>query len=156
MKVISVCALFGFFLIWYLVTEVWKLAPETLLPSPLKALETGIGKWSIKKPDGSTLPQHIFASLRVSLLGFCFGAVIGVPLGILGDKLGEIEGQAITQQRLRRAEPEKHSHPPSLQGDTDVDEAEHKPLRHSAVESAVKKLMGNISSSRTEMAVAPA
>ena len=60
----------------------------------------------------------------------------GVPLGIPGDKLGEIEGQAITQQRLRRAEPEKHSHPPSLQGDTDVDEAEHKPLRHSAVESA--------------------
>ena len=83
MKVISVCALFGFFLIWYLVTEVWKLAPETLLPSPLKALETGIGEWSIKKQDGSTLPQHIFASLRVSLLGFCFGAVIGVPLGIL-------------------------------------------------------------------------
>ena len=83
MKVISICALFGFFLIWYLVTEVWKLAPETLLPSPLKALETGITKWTVKKPDGSTLPQHIFSSLRVSLLGFCFGAVIGVPLGIM-------------------------------------------------------------------------
>ncbi|NBI89466.1 ABC transporter permease [Lachnospiraceae bacterium] len=83
MKVISICALFGFFLIWYLVTEVWKLAPETLLPSPLKALETGITKWNVKKPDGSTLPQHIFSSLRVSLLGFCFGAVIGVPLGIM-------------------------------------------------------------------------
>lgn len=83
LKVISVCSLLAFFLIWYLVTEVWKLAPSTLLPSPFKALDTGIIKWTTKRPDGSTLPQHIIASLKVSLLGFCFGAVIGVPLGIV-------------------------------------------------------------------------
>lgn len=83
LKLISVCSLIAFFLLWYLVTEILQLAPSTLLPSPVKALETGIEKWSHKKPDGSTLPTHIFASLRVSLLGFCFGACIGVPLGIV-------------------------------------------------------------------------
>ena len=83
LKIISVCSLLAFFLIWYLITEVWKLAPSTLLPSPLKALETGIQKWTVKRPDGSTLPRHIIASLKVSLLGFCFGAMIGVPLGII-------------------------------------------------------------------------
>lgn len=83
LKIISILSLFAFFLIWYIATDVMKLAPSTLLPSPIKALETGIEKWTAKRPDGSTLPVHILASLRVSLLGFCFGACIGVPLGIV-------------------------------------------------------------------------
>ena len=83
LKLISAAALMGFFLIWYLATEILELAPSTMLPSPLTALHTGIDKWASKRPDGSTLPQHIFSSLRVSLLGFCFGSVIGVPLGII-------------------------------------------------------------------------
>ena len=83
MKLISVCALFGFFLIWYIATDVLKLAPSTVLPSPLKALQTGIEKWTSKRPDGSTLPTHILASLRVSIMGFGLGALIGVPLGVV-------------------------------------------------------------------------
>ena len=82
-QIISICSVFGFFLLWYLITDVLELAPATILPSPLKALDTAIVKWGSKRPDGSTLPRHILASLRVSLLGFCFGAVIGVPLGII-------------------------------------------------------------------------
>ena len=81
LKLISVLSLCLFFLLWYLVTDVLKLAPATLFPSPVTALKTGIAKWTTKKPDGATLPTHIFSSLRVSLLGFCFGACIGVPLG---------------------------------------------------------------------------
>lgn len=83
LKIISACSLLAFFFIWYLVTDVWKLAPSTMLPSPLTALESGIAKWTGKRPDGSTLPTHILASLRVSILGFCFGSAIGVPLGII-------------------------------------------------------------------------
>lgn len=83
LKIISAGSLLAFFLIWYLATEVLHLAPATMLPSPLTALQTGIEKWSTKRPDGSTLPTHILASLRVSLLGFCFGSAIGVPLGII-------------------------------------------------------------------------
>lgn len=83
LKVVSVCSLFAFFFIWYLITDVFKLAPSTMLPSPLTALQTGIQKWTSKRPDGSTLPTHILASLRVSVMGFCFGSLIGVPLGIV-------------------------------------------------------------------------
>ena len=83
LKLISALSLCLFFLLWYLVTDVLKLAPATLFPSPVTALETGIAKWTTKKPDGATLPTHIFSSLRVSLLGFCFGACIGVPLGVV-------------------------------------------------------------------------
>lgn len=83
LKVISILSLFAFFLIWYLVTDVFRLAPATLLPSPVKAFQTAIVKLTSKKPDGSTLPTHIFSSLRVSVMGFCFGACIGVPLGVV-------------------------------------------------------------------------
>ena len=83
LKLISVLSLCLVFLLWYLVTDVLKLAPATLFPSPVTALKTGIAKWTTKKPDGATLPTHIFSSLRVSLLGFCFGACIGVPLGVV-------------------------------------------------------------------------
>ena len=83
LKLISALSLCLFFLLWYLVTDVLKLAPATLFPSPVTALKTGIAKWTTKKPDGATLPTHIFSSLRVSLLGFCFGACIGVPLGVV-------------------------------------------------------------------------
>jgi len=83
LKLVSIGALLLFFLIWELVTDVLHLVPSTMLPSPLKALNTMIGKWTIKKPDGSTLPQHILASLQVSLLGFCFGIIFGVPLGVI-------------------------------------------------------------------------
>ena len=74
LKLISALSLCLFFLLWYLVTDVLKLAPATLFPSPVTALETGIAKWTTKKPDGATLPTHIFSSLRVSLLDFSASA----------------------------------------------------------------------------------
>ncbi len=83
LKIVSVCSLFAFFFIWYLITDVFKLMPTTMLPSPVTALETGIDKWTSKRPDGSTLPSHILASLKVSVMGFCFGSIVGVPLGII-------------------------------------------------------------------------
>ena len=83
MTLISICALVSFFLIWYMVTDVWHLAPSTLLPSPVTALKMGIKKLSTKRPDGSTLQVHVLASLRVAVLGFCFAACIGVPLGVI-------------------------------------------------------------------------
>ena len=45
----------------------------------------------------------------------------------------------ITAQCLHCTQQEEHSLPPSLQGDTDIDEAEHEPLRHSPVYSASRK-----------------
>lgn len=83
LKLISFFSIVSFFLIWYLVTDVFKIFPTTMLPSPVTAFQTAVQKWTRKRPDGSTLPTHILSSLRVSVLGFCFGSVIGVPLGII-------------------------------------------------------------------------
>ena len=50
-----------------------------------------------------------------------------------------VKGGAVAKQRLRRTKSEKDRPAPSLQGDADVDEAEHKPLRHAAVKAACGK-----------------
>lgn len=80
--VISVCSLFSFFIIWYIATAVLHLMPDYSLPSPMQVLEAFITKLTKKAPDGGTLFQHIFASLKVALTGYVLGAVIGIPLGI--------------------------------------------------------------------------
>lgn len=83
LKLIAAVSLLAFFAVWELITDILHVVPSTMLPSPVKVLQAISMKWSTKKPDGSTLPQHILSSLQVSGLGFCFGAVFGVPLGIL-------------------------------------------------------------------------
>ncbi|MCD8351188.1 MAG: ABC transporter permease [Planctomycetaceae bacterium] len=80
---VSVLSLCGFFLIWYLVTEVLHWFPPQALPDPMHIVRSFIRKWSSRAPDGGTLPQHIWASLHLALYGFLLGAVIGIPLGII-------------------------------------------------------------------------
>lgn len=69
-------------LIWYLFTDVLGLIPALKLPGPTKVFQTFVKKFTVKKPDGATLPVHTWSSLKVALLGFGFGTVIGIPLGI--------------------------------------------------------------------------
>ena len=64
------------------------------------------------------------------------GVKEGALLGIHGGDFREVVGDAVAQHRLRHAQPEKHGHAFPPQGDADIDEAEHKPLRHPAVEPA--------------------
>jgi len=80
---ISIISLAVFFTIWQLITEEWKLFQSYQLPSPLRLLKTFIGKFSNRNPDGATLPQHIWASVKVALTGFFIGSVFGVPAGII-------------------------------------------------------------------------
>ena len=80
---ISLCSLLSFFIAWYLVTEVFRLFPPQGLPSPVTVFNSLIRKFTVRAPDGGTLPEHIWASLRLALHGFFLGAVIGIPLGIL-------------------------------------------------------------------------
>lgn len=82
-KMISIGSVFLFFLLWELVTDIWGLVPPTMLPSPVKVVETLGDKWTNQSPDGSTLPQHIIASLKVSGMGFCLGMLFGIPLGVV-------------------------------------------------------------------------
>lgn len=77
-----VISVFVFLGLWYLATAVLELVPARSLPDPIKVFSTLIKKMYIKIPDGATLPQHIWASLKVAMLGYVFGVIIGVPTGI--------------------------------------------------------------------------
>lgn len=79
---ISVISLATFFVIWYICTAILKLMPDYNLPDPIKVLKSFITKLTQKAPDGGTLFEHIFASLRVALTGYVLGAIVGIPLGI--------------------------------------------------------------------------
>ena len=66
LKLISALSLCLFFLLWYLVTDVLKLAPATLFPSPVTALKTGIAKWTTKKAGWGYAPHpHLLQPARL-------------------------------------------------------------------------------------------
>ena len=79
---ISALSILAVILIWYVCINVLHMKSETVFPGPARVLRTFITKFSSKAPDGATLPAHLWASIRVALLGYGLGAVIGVPLGI--------------------------------------------------------------------------
>lgn len=80
--IIAIATFAILFLLWYLLTDVFSVIPQLKLPGPTKVLDTFVTKMTKKTPDGATLPAHIWASLKVALLGFGLGTIIGLPLGI--------------------------------------------------------------------------
>lgn len=80
---LSVASVVLFITVWYLITEVLKVFPSNVFPSPVKIVKTFIYKLSNPNPDGGTLFEHIGASLKVALSGYFLALVIGIPLGIL-------------------------------------------------------------------------
>lgn len=79
---ISCASVLTVILIWYLCINVLHLKSETVFPGPVKVLKTFIQKLYTKSPDGATLGQHLWSSIKVALLGYFLGAAVGVPLGI--------------------------------------------------------------------------
>jgi ABC-type nitrate/sulfonate/bicarbonate transport system permease component len=79
---LSCSSIIAVLVIWYVCINVLKLKSETVFPGPVKVFRTFIEKQYTKMPDGATLPVHLWASIRVALLGYGLGVVIGVPLGI--------------------------------------------------------------------------
>lgn len=80
--IITVVSFLVFLLVWELLTDVFHLIPEKKLPSPVTLIETFVYKLSNENPDGNILIVHILTSLQESILGFCIGVGLGVPIGI--------------------------------------------------------------------------
>lgn len=80
---ISFISVFTFLLIWWLCTAVFKLAKPITLPDPITIIKTFITKLTHTAPDGGTLIQNTFASVKIALSGYFTAMIIGVPLGIL-------------------------------------------------------------------------
>jgi len=80
--IISIISFMVFILMWELLTDILHLIPERKLPSPITIVEVFFYKLFNTNPDGSVLGVHILTSLQESVMGFCIGIVIGIPLGI--------------------------------------------------------------------------
>ncbi len=80
---ISCLSVLTFLVIWYVCTKVLNLVRPTSLPDPITVVETFFYKLENKAPDGATLMQHMYSSLRIALYGYMLSIVIGVPLGIM-------------------------------------------------------------------------
>ncbi|WP_367924666.1 ABC transporter permease [uncultured Ruthenibacterium sp.] len=81
--IISCLSVLVFLGVWYLCTKVLGLVEPTSLPDPVSVVQTFFYKFTNKAPDGATLMQHMYSSLRIALYGYFLSIVIGVPLGIL-------------------------------------------------------------------------
>ncbi len=77
---ITILVVLGF---WWAVTNGLHLVNAMVFPSPVKVVQTFFEKLTDPNPDGATIPQHLFASLKLALTGYFLGVVIGVPLGLL-------------------------------------------------------------------------
>ncbi len=80
--IISCASILTVILIWFICINVLHLKSEKVFPGPVTVFETFIEKLYTKAPDGATLIQHLWSSLKVALFGYFLGAVVGVPLGI--------------------------------------------------------------------------
>ena len=81
-KIIAAVNIIFILVLWYLLSEVFQVFRNGMLPGPNKILETFITKLSSKAPDGNTLFTHIKSSLIVVITGYAIGVVIGIPTGI--------------------------------------------------------------------------
>lgn len=79
---VSCASIFLMLLVWYLCTDVLGLVSSSAFPKLTRTVSTFIKKFTSAAPDGATLPVHFFNSIRVALLGYLMGTVVGVPLGI--------------------------------------------------------------------------
>lgn len=79
---ISTITVIVFLFVWYLMSDVFKVFKNNMLPGPITILESFVNKLSNTAPDGSVLMGHIISSLVVVLTGYLLGILIGVPTGI--------------------------------------------------------------------------
>lgn len=70
-QLISVCSFLFVLLVWQLVTDVFHLVSPVMLPSPTKILNTLWYKLTGGTvPDGSSLFENIWSSLKIALGGY--------------------------------------------------------------------------------------
>lgn len=81
---LSVLSVVAFLFIWWLFTEGGLSdVKATVLPGPFKVLSTLVDKFTNTKPDGSTIQVHLWSSLKITIIGYVLGCLVGIPLGIL-------------------------------------------------------------------------
>lgn len=80
--IVSAIGIAAFFIIWELAVRTGMVSPKKLV-APTEILYNCYLKTMTKAPDGATIQENLFASLKLSLSGFLLAIVIGTPLGLL-------------------------------------------------------------------------
>ncbi|MDR2023348.1 MAG: hypothetical protein LBQ71_08895 [Hungatella sp.] len=62
--------------VWWLCCDVLKMTKSSTLPGPVTIGATFIKKLTSTAPDGATLPEHIFSSLKIAMGGWAMGVII--------------------------------------------------------------------------------
>lgn len=78
----SVASVAGAIFVWHMATDGLGLVSPLTLPSPA-AVISRVAWLSTHMYNGTTLPQNLFASLWVVLVGWALGVLVGVPAGVL-------------------------------------------------------------------------
>lgn len=79
---ISLCSILLFCGIWQLIT-VLEIVPSRYLNPPTMVIKTFFTKLVDPKPDGATIPVHLWTSFRLAITGFAAAVIVGVPLGLV-------------------------------------------------------------------------
>ena len=79
---VSCMSVLAVLLMWYLLVDVMEITKSSVFPGLVKTFDTFLSKLVETKPDGATLGQHLLESLKVCLMGYSIGAILGIPLGI--------------------------------------------------------------------------
>lgn len=76
---VSVGAVTLFLVLWQIFSTINSTG---MMPTPIEVVKAFIIKFTDPNPDGSTMIEHLMASLQVALTGYFIGLIIGIPLGI--------------------------------------------------------------------------
>ena len=79
----SVISITLFLFVWWLVTEGVGIFRQNTLAGPVRTFKTLIEKFYDPRPDGHLMQEHIWSSLKITLMGYACGVIVGNTLGIL-------------------------------------------------------------------------
>lgn len=86
--IISIISVIVFFVGWELIGRL-GLISEDKISTPTTIINLFIQKLHDTYPDGATIQQHTWFSLKIVIKGFFFACIIGIPLGLF---MGFFEG----------------------------------------------------------------
>lgn len=80
--VISMISLIVFFVGWEMIVQL-GIVDSGKISAPTSVIKLFVEKLRSTYPDGATIQQHTWASVKIVLKGFLMACIIGIPLGLL-------------------------------------------------------------------------
>lgn len=82
-RILLGCIGVGIFLgVWQLLMSAGVISDRTM-STPKQVLDTFITKLHSAEPDGATVQEHFWSSLKLAMAGFLTAVVVGIPMGLI-------------------------------------------------------------------------